>query len=93
MIDPTDLRGHMHRANRLLPDEEARAFLRTQKVAHVATVGVDGWPYVVPLIYIYEGGQRLFVQPWCTSIAEWNGRGLLASLPIILELPGFANAK
>jgi len=30
-------------------------------VAHVATVGEDGWPYVVPLIYIYEGGDRLFV--------------------------------
>jgi nitroimidazol reductase NimA-like FMN-containing flavoprotein (pyridoxamine 5'-phosphate oxidase superfamily) len=61
MSDLTDLRGHMHRANRLMRDEEARAFLRTQKVAHIATVGVDGWPYVLPLIYIYEGGERLFV--------------------------------
>ena len=37
MSDPNDLRGHMHRANRLMPDEEARAFLRTEKVGHVAT--------------------------------------------------------
>jgi hypothetical protein len=51
----------MHRVNRLMPDADARAFLRAQKVAHVATVGSDGWPYVVPLIYIYEGGDRLFV--------------------------------
>jgi nitroimidazol reductase NimA-like FMN-containing flavoprotein (pyridoxamine 5'-phosphate oxidase superfamily) len=59
--DATHHRGHMHRANRLMPDEEARAFLMAQKVAHVATLGADGWPYVIPLIYIYEGGDRLFV--------------------------------
>jgi nitroimidazol reductase NimA-like FMN-containing flavoprotein (pyridoxamine 5'-phosphate oxidase superfamily) len=56
-----DLRGHMHRANRLMPDEDARAFLRQQKVAHVGTVDQRGWPYVVPLIYIYEGGDRLYL--------------------------------
>jgi len=61
MNNATDRRGRMHRINRLMPDEAARAFLGTQKVAHVATVGSDGWPYVVPLIYIYEGGDRLFV--------------------------------
>jgi uncharacterized protein len=61
MSDRVDIRGDMHRANRLMTAEDARAFLRAQKVAHVATVGTDGWPYVVPLIYIYEGGDRLFV--------------------------------
>jgi nitroimidazol reductase NimA-like FMN-containing flavoprotein (pyridoxamine 5'-phosphate oxidase superfamily) len=61
MSDVTDRRGQMHRSNRLMSDEEARAFLRSQKVAHIATIGTDGWPYVVPLIYIYEGGDRLFV--------------------------------
>ena len=61
MTNPADPRGRMHRANRLMPDVEARTFLRTQKLAHVATVGIDGWPYVVPLIYIYEGGDHLFV--------------------------------
>ena len=61
MSSPTDRRGQMHRVNRLMPDEEARAFLRNQKVAHVGTTGHDGWPYVVPLIYIYEGGDRLWV--------------------------------
>jgi uncharacterized protein len=55
------VRGQMHRIGRLMPDDEARSFLRNQRVAHVATVGDDGWPYVVPLIYIYEGGDRLFV--------------------------------
>jgi uncharacterized protein len=56
-----DPRGHMHRIKRLMPDDAARAFLRTQKVAHVGTVDGNGWPYVVPLIYIYEGGGVLYV--------------------------------
>lgn len=57
-VDP---RGHMHRLKRQMADDDARAFLRAQKVAHVGTVDAEGWPYVVPLIYIYEGGDRLYV--------------------------------
>ncbi len=34
-----------HKANGLIAAEDARAFLRTQTVAHVATVGTGGWPY------------------------------------------------
>lgn len=56
-----DARGRMHRSKRQMSDEDARAFLKTQKVAHVGTVDAAGWPYVVPLIYIYEGGDRLYV--------------------------------
>ena len=51
--DAADLRGQMYRAKRMMPDEEAKAFLRTHKVAHVGTVDANGWPYVIPLIYIY----------------------------------------
>jgi nitroimidazol reductase NimA-like FMN-containing flavoprotein (pyridoxamine 5'-phosphate oxidase superfamily) len=51
----------MHRFKRLMADDDARAFLRSQNVAHVGTVDERGWPYVVPLIYIYEGGDRLYV--------------------------------
>lgn len=58
---PTDPRGHMHRAKRQMTDEATRAFLRAQKVAHVGTVDDHGWPYVVPLIYIYEGGDNLYL--------------------------------
>jgi nitroimidazol reductase NimA-like FMN-containing flavoprotein (pyridoxamine 5'-phosphate oxidase superfamily) len=56
-----DRRGHMHRIKRQMSDDDARAFLRTQKVAHVGTVDGAGWPYVIPLIYIYEGSDRLYV--------------------------------
>jgi hypothetical protein len=51
----------MFRANRLMPDHDTREFLRTQKVAHVGTVDAAGWPYVVPLIYIYEGDDHLYL--------------------------------
>jgi nitroimidazol reductase NimA-like FMN-containing flavoprotein (pyridoxamine 5'-phosphate oxidase superfamily) len=51
----------MHRVKRLMPDADARAFLKAQKVAHVATVDAAGRPYVIPLIYIYEGADRLYV--------------------------------
>lgn len=57
-VDP---RGQMHRIKRQMADEAARAFLRTQKVAHVGTIDREGWPYVVPLIYIYEGGEVLYL--------------------------------
>ena len=56
-----DKRGQMHRAKRRMPDDEARAFLRTQKVAHVGSRDEAGWPYVVPLIFIYEGGDQLYI--------------------------------
>ena len=57
----TDMRGHMHRAKRLMPETDAREFLRTHKVAHVGTVDAFGWPYVIPLVYIYEGGDILYL--------------------------------
>ncbi len=54
-------RGQMYRSQRQLPDTETRAFLRQQKVAHVATADAEGWPYVIPLVFIYEGGDILYV--------------------------------
>jgi nitroimidazol reductase NimA-like FMN-containing flavoprotein (pyridoxamine 5'-phosphate oxidase superfamily) len=57
----SDLRGQMFRAKRKMPDEEAREFLRLQMTAHVGTVDGNGWPYVVPLVYIYESGDTLYL--------------------------------
>lgn len=56
-----DLRGQMHRAKRLMPDEQVKDFLRKQKVAHVGTVDANGWPYVTPLVYIYEDSDLLYL--------------------------------
>ena len=56
-----DLRGHIHREKRLMKPEDAAEFLRAQKVAHVGTVDPNGWPYVVPLVYVYEGGDLFYL--------------------------------
>lgn len=61
MTATRDLRGAMIRAARQMPDEEARRFLRDQKIAHVGTLDGNGWPYVIPLAYIYLGGDMLWV--------------------------------
>lgn len=57
----TDMRGQMYRSKRLMPDAPMREFLRTHKVAHVGTVDPQGWPYVIPLVYIYEDGNLLYL--------------------------------
>ncbi len=56
-----DLRGRMYRERRLMPPQETIEFLRRQKVANVGTVDASGRPYVVPLVYIYEGGDLLYL--------------------------------
>ena len=56
-----DLRGKMIRSKRLMPDADAREFLRKQKIAHVGTVDENGWPYVVPLVFIYDTGDYLYL--------------------------------
>jgi nitroimidazol reductase NimA-like FMN-containing flavoprotein (pyridoxamine 5'-phosphate oxidase superfamily) len=54
-------RGAVRRRDRLMSDGEARRFLQRQRVAHVAAVDPDGWPYVIPLVYVYEGGDELYL--------------------------------
>jgi uncharacterized protein len=56
-----DMRGQMFRAKRRMPDAGAREFLRQQMTAHVGTVDANGWPYVVPLVYVYEDGDFLYL--------------------------------
>ena len=41
--------------------EDTRAYLRQQCVAHVGTSDASGWPYVVPLMYVYEEGNSLYL--------------------------------
>ncbi len=57
----SDLRGRMFRAKRQMPESDAREFLKRGKIANVGTVDANGWPYVVPLVYIYEGGDLLYL--------------------------------
>jgi uncharacterized protein len=60
-VERADLRGRMYRAKRMMPDEEVRQFLQAHKVAHVGSVDVNGWPYVIPLVYIHEGGDLFYL--------------------------------
>ncbi len=44
-----------------MSDQDTRAYLRQECVAHVGTTDSDGWPYVVPLMYVYEDGNLLYL--------------------------------
>ena len=44
-----------------MSDDDARAYMREQCVAHVGTSDGSGWPYVVPLMYVYESGNLLYL--------------------------------
>lgn len=57
---PSSFRGQMRRARRLMPDAAARAWLREQRVLHVATIDEDGWPYIIPLVFVYLGEEFLY---------------------------------
>ncbi len=61
IVAAPDMRGQMFRGKRQIPENQAQEFLRQQMIAHVGTVDTNGWPYVVPLVYIYEGGDLLYV--------------------------------
>jgi nitroimidazol reductase NimA-like FMN-containing flavoprotein (pyridoxamine 5'-phosphate oxidase superfamily) len=43
----------VRRADKLMSDEHVREFLATAYSGRLATVGSDGWPYIVPLLYIW----------------------------------------
>ncbi len=47
----------MIRSARQMSDADSRTFLREQKIAHFGTVDANGWPYVLPLAYIYLGDE------------------------------------
>ena len=47
----------IRRTDRLMPDAEAREFLATGFAGRLATVGADGFPYVVPLLYVWMDGR------------------------------------
>ncbi len=51
----------MVRGDRQMSDGDTRSYLRQQCVAHVGTSDASGWPYVVPLMYVYEEGDFLYL--------------------------------
>jgi uncharacterized protein len=45
--------GVVRRKDKEMPEADARAMLARAKLAHFATVGVDGQPYIVPNLFVY----------------------------------------
>lgn len=50
----------MRRKNQLLPQEETAAILRQGTSGVLALAGDDGYPYAVPISYVYEGEKLYF---------------------------------
>lgn len=50
----------MRRKNQQLPKEETIRILQTATSGVLALTGADGWPYAVPLSYVYDGGKIWF---------------------------------
>src|SRR3954464_4459971 len=57
---PSTYRGQMFRNQRQLPDLEARQYLQAQKIAYIGTADAQGFPYVVPMSFIYVSGDELW---------------------------------
>jgi uncharacterized protein len=47
------LRGALRRGDKVMTQEELRAFLAASYCGRTATVGRDGWPYVVPNLFVW----------------------------------------
>jgi len=53
MSSPRDVR----RADKVMTEARARDMLAGGYAGRLGTVGPDGWPYVVPLLYVWMDGQ------------------------------------
>ena len=47
----------LRRQDRVLDDTEARELIERAYCGRVATIGEDGWPYVVPLLHVLSGDE------------------------------------
>ena len=54
--ESTDRRGQLRRADKIMSAEEVDAFLEAAFCGRTATIGADGYPYVVPNLFVWHGG-------------------------------------
>lgn len=54
--DSVEVRGQLRRADKVMSDSEVQEFLRTAFCGRTATVGADGFPYVVPNLFVWHEG-------------------------------------
>lgn len=50
----------MRRSEREMSREEIEAFVKENKVGRLATINAQGYPYVIPLNYVYDEGRFIF---------------------------------
>ena len=55
------MRGSIENKRVEISKQDALQFLQTGQVAHVATVGEDGYQYVIPFVYVHDGGDKLYL--------------------------------
>lgn len=53
-------RGELRRKDRELPPDAAWALVEGAFSARIGTTGPDGWPYVVPQLFVTHGGKLYF---------------------------------
>jgi uncharacterized protein len=53
-------RGELRRGDKIMSAEEAKAFLASAHCGRTATVGADGYPYVVPNLFVWME-ERIFL--------------------------------
>ena len=54
---PTERRGHMRRTDKTMSSEEIAAFLQRTFCGRTATIGADGFPYLVPNLFVWRAGE------------------------------------
>ena len=54
------VRGVLRRIERAMSAEETARFLEQATVMRIGTVDKEGWPYVVPLSFVYHNGKVYF---------------------------------
>ena len=47
----------VRRADKVMADDRAREMIARGFCGRLGTVGADGWPYVVPLLYVWMAGE------------------------------------
>jgi uncharacterized protein len=71
--------GVVRRKDKEMSAAEADALLHRAALAHFATVGADGIPYVVPNLFVYDGG-KIYLH---TTAASGHFRANVAHSPRI----------
>lgn len=55
--ETASVRGQLRRGDKVMTEAEAHRFLETAFCGRTATVGEDGFPYVVPNLFVWHAGE------------------------------------